>query len=310
MLQELQNNNLLIDRTSEVLTSSCSDPLSEQIFWIVSGIFNPITGFFTQGLADTLCLDTLRHGTSWRNYIEIRMHGAKPALGSTGACVGMLIDARNSKSQENVRKANFYFQNSSGYFFAIRDSSTIGRDFQDHIIDIFARFDYEGVSNIGMGRVTNKPLTLRQKCLNQIFIRTVPFFYSLQAGIAIGAKPDDKGHVAKIKRVASGFFNMLSPAVKFRFRPEDVKDSFEDDPLMIGSAIRTNKIISRDHLGLNGILKQGCDGKICQRMTKDPGKALWGLIRLINPIGIMFLFILGAYIVKQENLEGWKVKRK
>lgn len=58
---------------------------TEKVYWLTTAILNPIVDFFTQGLADFLCLETLRHGTSWHKYLNIRVFGANPAQGGISA---------------------------------------------------------------------------------------------------------------------------------------------------------------------------------------------------------------------------------
>ena len=129
---------------------------------IADVLMNP----FRQGVADLLCLETLRHGTTWEGYFNIMEHGADPTLGGTKACQALL----------QSRKIDSYVKNSEGYFFVFRDS-TVGTDFEGNQIDVFAKFDHEGHEQIGMG-VKVPSLTCVQKLQQHLFVRFCPYFFS------------------------------------------------------------------------------------------------------------------------------------
>lgn len=254
---------------------------AEKAFWLAGSLIDPITDFFTQGLADFLCLDTLRHGTSWRKYLNIRVYGADPNQGGVSAAK-LLSEAENTDA---------YVNNSKGFFCVFRDN--VGKNNAGRNVDVFKRFDAYNRNDLGMGVVREGEPELCQKIKGELFVRFGPRFYAWEAGCAESDSPCCR----TAAKIASGIFNIFAPTVKFYFKPEDVSKKFEDDPLMIGSAIRTKEPIGTDHLGLRGIFVQGCDGNVCKRISAHPGKALWGLIRLINPIGILLLLALGLYLI-------------
>lgn len=260
----------------------------EKVYWLAVGILNPIIDIFTQGLADFLCLDTLRHGTSWNKYLNIRVFGATPALGGISA----------SQVLSESEKTASYVNNSKNFFFTFRDN--VGYDFNGNIRDIFERFDAENQEGLGMGVIQDKPLSLGQKINQELFIHFCPRFYAMSAGWAEAADINDKSYSATTLKVINAGLSLFAPTVKFRFRREDLEPQFHDDPLMMGSALRTDKPISTEHLGLKGIFLQGCDGNITHRISQNPKKALWGLARLINPVGIMLLTLLGGYLAVQS----------
>lgn len=267
----------------------------EESFWIGTGILNPVVDLFTQPLSDFLCLETARHATTWKRYGKIRTYGAIPSFGGTGACVGFQMTARDSST---IEKASKYMENSKDFFFANRDS-TAGTDFEGNTIDVFKKCDIDGVSNLGMGMTTSKSLSFFHKVKRYLFIHYGPRFYAWKAGYAENASPEVKGTLEKVKRIASGVLNLFAPTVKLRFRPEDLKDYFIDDPLLLGSAMKTQRKIGTEHLGLKGIFLQGCNGHIVDRIKNNPGKALWGLARLINPIGLTLLAAAFIYNITQ-----------
>jgi hypothetical protein len=80
---------------------------------------------------------------------------------------------------------------------------------------------------------------------------------------------------------------LLTPTLRFRFRPEDIlgciKDcQFEDDPDYDGAAYRTQQPISPIHLGITGSITQGVDSNMFSRMSADPLKVLGGALLLIG----------------------------
>jgi hypothetical protein len=242
--------------------------LAEKIFWIIASIFNPITNFFTQGLSDFLCLQTLRHGTCLSNYIEIRMNGTTPGFG--GGVKG------SSQGTEQ------YVENSKGHFHVFLDSDATAANMLDT--------GYPK-KNINMGRAK----TILYIFLGQLYIRMAPTLHGILSGMNAAAPVNSIDRAARTKRIFAGIFNLFTPNIKFRFREEEMEKIFQGDPDYKSIAIRTTQKIDTDHIGIKGIFYQGCQGSLRERIKSHPGKFIWGLMRLINPIGVLLLISFGIY---------------
>lgn len=232
--------------------------VAQAIFITIEIFFDPFIDFFTQGLSDFLGLETLRHGTSIQNYISIRLNGPDPSLGAgdTGATIGW--------GEES------YIAGAKGHFFVTKDSEAY-----------------------------IKPLgTLGSQLFNHYISSR------LYCGLSAKTTISGTGFHKTLLRILIMAFNVIFvPTLKFRFLPEDIPGKFENDPdnkctkySNKGLAYRTKQLISTDHIGLKGILTQGLQGNIWARMKAHPVKTCWGLVKLINPIGIVILLTLGTYL--------------
>ena len=106
-----------------------------------------------------------------------------------------------------------------------------------------------------------------------------------------------------LKKIVVALNVLLVPTLNFRFKPETLIEKFENDSHSAGSAWKTKEKINTDHIGLRGILTQGLDGKALTRIKAHPVKATWGLIRLINPIGITIFATIGLYLTVNKASE-------
>ncbi len=183
-----------------------------------------------------------------------------------------------------------------GYFFVMQDSN-FGKDLEGNYFHIFKRFDVEGVKLVGMGVKTKSPPSCSDKIKQLLFLHFVSRFYAQNAGAAAWSSPE-RGTLASIKRECGIIINTLAPTVKIRFLPEEISTQFEDDPLMLGSALRTKKPISTDHLGLRGIFIQGARGNLRERISQNVSKSLYGLIRLIS---LPLITAFGIYYLTQAT---------
>lgn len=102
---------------------------------------------------------------------------------------------------------------------------------------------------------------------------------------------------------------LLVPTVNFRFKPEDVtspkfKNDEEGGPRADiseeGLAYYTCEKMGPENIGLRGVINNGLSGDIGKRMSVKPAKTVWGLVKLINPIGIMILAVVGVMIAKNK----------
>ena len=255
--------------------------------------------FIKQPASDLLGLITLRQGTTLSRFASIQLTGVSTEFGGTGICSGLEIQAHWTNDELMLEKVEHFKKNAHGYSFFLTDSSYVGLNQAGYTVDTFAREDVAGLKDLKMGVVTDRPISFWQKIQNQLFIRAIPRYYVWLASLAEAAPPEQKGALANIKRIANGILNILfTPTLKARINNNTI--NFMDDPLMTGLAVRTKEQISPSHFGFEALFKQGCNGHIAERVSQHPIKALWGLVRIINPLGLSFLAILSGYLLYQK----------
>lgn len=290
--------SLVKSEESKLNTNNKVYDIAESALWYISGIFNPITDFFTQGLSDFLVLETLRHGTSWHNYINIRKKGVDPTQGGgdNGSCAG--IEHAGSLIEnfiKNPKKLDLR-GNSKGFFFVFADS---------HLGKVTHYYDVNGEKRV-------RTFTVVEQIFLPIYVRWEPHACAFMTGVSQSISKNTKKSVeatstidaeeaieaeiiSTIHQIASGLINMIAPVLKIHMRKEDVDTLFETDPLLPGRALRTKSPIGTEYIGLKGIFKQANDGCVLKRITTNPKKSLRGLVRLVNPIGLSLVIVFGIY---------------
>lgn len=244
----------------------------QKMFWILEIPFDPIVSLFTQSMADFLCLETLKHGTSLKNYLNIRVHGADPKCGGLPG---------GSSCLSNVK----YLDSTKGYFYVFKDSGVIKLEFPP----IQMQID---------GNKTVLNSYRRSVCKDESWITpylSIPFstrLHAVMSGACI-----EKSTIMAVGHVILSFF---TPTINFRFIPEKLnllryenvkairnyqlagqQGRFLEDEDYGGMAWKTKKVIKVKHMGFQGVLTQGFKGDILQRMKNNPRKCLFGAIRLI-----------------------------
>lgn len=248
--------------------------VAQATFFTIEIFFDPVVDFFTQGLSDFLGLETLRHGTSIQNYISIRLNGADPTFGGKDKGViegleGIGVGLSGQYKEVNPRNK------AKGYFFVAKDSEAY--------VSFFGTFG---------SQLFNRCISSRAYC----------------GMSAMATVSGTRIHKILLKIVIVAFNVIFVPTVKFRFLLEDIPGRFENDPDNAcdrdhrkGLAYMTKIPISTDHIGLKGVLKQGLRGDIWARMKAHPVKVCWGLVKLINPIGIVILLALGICLSVRKS---------
>ncbi len=236
--------------------------IAKAIFLTIGMIFDPLLDFFIkQPLADLLALETLRHGTSYQNYINIRINGPDPTLGggNMGACEGI-----------NDEK---YKERSKGYFHVSKDSEAYFSFFGSLWTQIFVRLIpsrmYCALSSLNTVRGNGFVKTVLKVvivALNILLVPTIKFRFKTEDLKNFENDPDNA----------------------------DPKDRTQ------GTAYRTTERIGIEHIGFRGILSQGFDGDVGKRMKAHPGKVAWGLVGLIHPIGLLILASVGVYFLQKK----------
>lgn len=234
-------------------------------FWTLSMVFNPAVDFFSQALSDAVGLETYRHGTSYSAYLGIRHKGLDPNFGGKGA----------SKSVQREH----YIKTSKNKVHFGSDSKT-----------------YENTDSLGNSKVKQ----VIMKLFAHFFVRNAQArlycFFTAKGGLFL---------TNPVRFIQVGIQTFFVPTVKVRMLPSErdllmekannMKSNlcFEVDPdsNIYGGlcAYRTNLAIGTSYIGLRGIFQQGVKGNVFKRIKAHPVKASWGMVKLVNPIGIIVI---------------------
>lgn len=277
------------------ISQSYSWPTFENVqkaFWVLEMPFDPIISLFTQCVADFLCLETLKHGTSLKNYLNIRVHGADPKCGGMAGGSSCLSNAR-------------YLDSTKGYFYAFKDSGVIKLEFPPIQMQI------EG--NKAVLNAFRRSVRQDESWITSYI--SIPFSTRMHAVLS-GAS----GGNSTIIRVGHAVLSFFTPTVNFRFIPEKLnlsryvnvrsicnyqleqaEDRFQEDEDYGGMAWKTKKAIKVKYMGLRGVLTQGFKGDILQRMKNNPRKCFLGAIRIM---ALSIIFLRGCSAVAGFAIKG------
>ncbi|MFI5344527.1 MAG: hypothetical protein ACHQUC_09930, partial [Chlamydiales bacterium] len=198
--------------------SNLSMPSAEAVkksFWILEIPFDPIISLFTQCMADFLCLETLKHGTSLGNYLNIRVEGADPKHGGK-------IGGSSSFSNQK------YMNSSEGYFHVFKDSGIVKLEF----FPVEMQIKGDRVALNAFKREISKTST--DKSFFVSYIR-IPLSTRIHATMSGWASDQQASTMAKVRSAMLAFF---TPTINVRFIPEEL-DLFRYDRV---------KAISNDEL--------------------------------------------------------------
>ncbi len=249
-----------------------------RIFWAALACWS-IYNLVDAGLARTLVLETLTHGTGPLGYIGINLFGADPNYGSastgSSAAYGDLDDVQNSK----------------GNFYVFKDSA-------------YPTYQYPFIDN---------------PFLNSLFytLRLLPKKHAIQSGMATCGYSVTYNKGSFIQGIVGATLGYLTPVLKFRFLPKDVfncemeyllsgrfHQAFEclihDDPGYARHAYETAEPIPITHLGISGSLIQGINSDLWQRMSSDPYKVASGLA-LLGTAAIVAKMTYNYLVSPQKN---------
>lgn len=237
--------------------------LAKALFWTLEMFIDPVVDFFTQGLSDCLALETLRHGTRLDHYISIRINGLDPKYGGGkgGATKGYAV--------VNESNSKIFTTNSLGKCHVSKDNLH-PQNFYLNMLNrhVFSRL-YVGVSSFTL----------------------------------VGTKPG--ALYATARAIVAILGVIFVPTVKVRFSSERLQvgkgSRFQEDENSLGMALTTAQKIGPENIGLRGVLNEGCKGDVWARMRANPRKVAWGAIKLINPIGILMLTMVGLYFLANGN---------
>lgn len=93
----------------------------------------------------------------------------------------------------------------------------------------------------------------------------------------------------KTKMIAGGILGALTPTLRFKFTPEEVKANFTIDSEYGDLAYKTSSNIGTDRIGIIGSLRQGMNCQVFQRIYNNPCKFLLGLAQLTSAVALTIL---------------------
>jgi hypothetical protein len=246
-------------------------------------LFSPIYALFDEGIANLLGLQVLRHGTSLPNYVSILTEGAKTKFGGSYQGSSAFVQDMNKNSE--------YIENSKNYFHVFKDSDAVPMN---------KKIDIKYVDGKKIEEVTNEvdhEFCCSPYLIGQVFNRALPTMHSVFSGTHMFTSENEVGPVAVVKKVAGGVLGFFTPTLRFKFTPEEMKATFEDDPDYSGLALRTNKNIGPEHLGILGSLRQGLNLQVFERIFHHPLKFLLGLIQVVAAVALSALIAVGAVFI-------------
>lgn len=88
--------------------------------------------------------------------------------------------------------------------------------------------------------------------------------------------------------VGAIFPALLTPTVKFRFTPEQLKKDFKVDEE--GGALFTEKDVGISHLGIKGSLIKGLNISVFKRISNNPSKFVLGIAQIVAAVGLTCIY--------------------
>lgn len=200
------------------------------------------------GLAKTLVLETLRHGTNLVNNLKIRIFGGTPS--------------------KHGYTPNFKYDNTTGYFYIFKDSE----------------LSLNGIPKKKASLIESFIYSTALACLVKAHARISS---GMQAYYFLGyPKITDSTHIPGKIQAISMIGMILSPTLRFRFSHIDPK-RMEEDENYFGEAYKTAQTIEPWRIGPLGSCLTGFNTDWFARVKNDPSKALTGVAQLVAA-GILF----------------------
>lgn len=228
----------------------------------VGGFFCRFTGasiayqLMDQGLADTLALETLRHGTNVINNLRIRVMGGCPSKscdpsGSTYGTPLYSSDIQNKK-----------------YFFLFKDTQSLPS---------FIAMTSTSSEN---GSECQKP-SYKQIVCHSIVLRIFPRRHAILSSNNMLSTQLSSGIIYQQEKFIPQAFlaSFISPTLLFRFSHIDPV-RLEDDPNYSSMAYRTEQVVEPWRLGPIGSLLTGVNLDVISRAEKKPEKVAMGIAQL------------------------------
>ncbi len=226
------------------------------------------TGYklLTSALSDIFCLHTLRHGTCLTNFIGIQLLGIRPDLGGRQPGEAVLQKYAGNGSNE-------------GRFFVW--------------VDEFYKPGFVNHPCAPLVRLINC------KRMHPLVKTLGPRYYAALSGAASFTIRRAPQPLRIFLQVIGGLVGILTPTIDIHCTQGDLQDSFIVDPCLVPAARYTSKPLKPwKFIGLSGVLVQGVNKELFQRISDNPLRCLKGLIKLallaalIASIVLLFLGVM------------------
>ncbi|GAB4235411.1 MAG: hypothetical protein Tsb0021_14920 [Chlamydiales bacterium] len=211
------------------------------------------------GIANVLCLETLRHGTNPVNNLRIRIQGGRPSQGGS------------STGSTN----NFHCDCTINYFYMFKDS-----EFSPHITAENPTF--EKISKLIIKGIGN---------------RFLPTVHASLSGYNLMVETcSAKMTSFKVLKIFIGIFGavtsfIFSPTLRFRFSKID-SSRLQEDFIYNGAAYKTAQVVEPWRIGLLGSIVTGVNRKWFSRFKKNKIKFLTGITQLTLASAVTALYLI------------------
>jgi len=197
-----------------------------------------------QGVANTLALETLRHGTNPINNVRIRLAGGSPSKSCdpSGSTFGTPLYSDDFKNKK--------------YFFLFKDTE----------------YSTPYIEAIFKDPIISKVISKVEVC----FLTKAHTILSCSNMLGIDHKYEPNPFKAQPISILAA---CISPTLRFRFSHIDPL-RLEDDPNYFGRAYRTDQLVEPWRLGLVGSILTGVNSDLPSRAEKKPEKAVTGITQL------------------------------
>ncbi|MGZ3732229.1 MAG: hypothetical protein ACXU9U_00610, partial [Parachlamydiaceae bacterium] len=239
-----------------------------------------IYNLYEAALSDILCLKTFRHGTSPSGWLKIHFTGPDLERGGTGGEATFYAE-RGLQSP--------YAARDKGRFYAVQDRLESHREKEQSKLGSAISY----LENIG----TTKYYALRSSIA--YWSSWVPLPTSIKKPIIEGVVELLESPDPRVK-----IFGLFSPTIKIHLDPDrvsyprqintpkmDVKHSFEADEHSefgqpFSGACYTKDPISVTDMGICGVLKNGLNTRVFERILENKGQFLWGVVQLVAAVAL------------------------
>lgn len=232
----------------------------------------PVSTYVTEGLAKIFDFEVLRHGTHFKAYNGILHEGADPNKGGSGSTAVMSAEyERRKKEVEYGGKTQMHTTYIKGQdecrnkFHVFKDS--------DALLVTKKLPDADGFLQLDMNSAV--------PFVGHIGKRTAPRLFAVVSGVSRGQTLPAK--------VALGMINFFSPAIRYIYRPDEIQNTFENDPDFSNLAWRTTQKLPNHRIGLVGVLGQASFNDFRRAVTKNPIRVLGGVVQLAAGVALTAL---------------------
>lgn len=225
--------------------------------WAFYALYN----FYENALSNILCLKTWRHGTDPYAWVRIHLQGNDPDRGGTGG------EAR-AYSVINEQQSP-YAHRDKGFSYFVED--TVDPESGKNLLT-FTRSYYRTIFTVKY---------YASKATLSFWALPIPFFRAKIASFLEKTAYEDSSFLM--------VFYAASPTVKIHMHPDSIPRHQRDgwDSKTGGDfegALKTTHKFSIFDIGILGVLKNGISRDLFERIRKNQGQCLFGVIQVVAAI--------------------------